>query len=103
MSNSVQNEIELSEALARCMLQDRETDRDGNVRELVCEVEDDAWEKAVEKPVDEVTFEPSNEDSNEDDPEQQTVLTIPEQVEEEIVNALREAGLDPDKARSEQS
>ena len=102
MSDSTQNEIELSEALARCTLQDS----DENARELVCEVKDGAWEEAVEKPVDEVTFAPSTEDEDEDeveDEDEQTVLTIPEQVEAEVNDALREAGLDPDEIESEKS
>jgi hypothetical protein len=78
------------------MLQD-----DGGGRELVCEVEADAWDKAVAKPVDEVTFAPSTEDEDEDSPDQQTVLTIPEQIESEVHAALREAGFDPDEISSE--
>jgi hypothetical protein len=98
-STQPQTEIDLSEALAKCALQDR----NGDVRELVCEVEEEAWEKAVEKPVDEVTFAPSTDDEDEDSPDQQTVLTVPEQIEEEVKDALRDAGLDPDEIGSEQS
>jgi ferredoxin-NADP reductase len=97
MSDSAQNQIDLSEALARCLLQDTDSDR----RELVCEVEADAWDKAVAKPVDEVTFAPSTEDEDEDSPDRQTVLTIPEEIEASVREALSEAGFDPDEISSE--
>lgn len=97
-SSQTEREVELSEALVRCLLRDQTNDSGQNERELVCEVKDEAWAKAVAKPVDEVTFTSADSDSAEDEnsPEQETGLDVQERVDDAIETRLAELGLDAD-------